>query len=130
MRAFSLVLKLIFGCIMMGLLLGFIVPFIINLFSADGLFELWELLLTFVVIIIILVFFVRLLKRFDFDFIQFKFLIITGILTCIMPIGGGLFGETGNEAIWQFMILGIAGSLFWSLPLVVWILISSSGKRI
>ena len=140
-RTLGLVLKLIFGSIIVGSLSGLIIPIVIKLFSLDGLFELWELLLTLLIIIIVLVFFVRFLTHYlsriiaikpliDFNFIQFKFLIIPGIFTCIIPMGGGLFGGTGNEPIWLFMLLGIVGSLFWSLPLVLWILISSLFKRI
>jgi hypothetical protein len=140
-RTLGLVLKLIFGSIIVGSLVGLILPFVIKLFSLDGSFELWELLLTLLIIITILVLFVRFLTHYlsriiaikpliDFNFIQFKFLIIPGILTCIIPMGGGLFGGTGNEPIWQFLVLGIVGSLFWSLPLILWILISSLFKRI
>ena len=140
-RTLGLVLKLIFGSIVVGSLVGLIVPFVLKLFSLDGLFELRELLLTFLIIIIILVFFVLFLTHYvsriiaikpaiDFNFIQFKLLIIPGILTCIIPMGGGLFGGTGNEPIWLFMLLGIVGSIFWSLPLVLWILLSSLFKRI
>ena len=134
-RTMGLVLKLIFGSIAVGSLVGLILPFIIKLFSLDKLFELWELLLTLLII------FIRFLTHYlsriidikpliDFNFKQFKFLIIPGILTCIIPMGGGLFGGTGNEPIWLFLVLGIVGSLFWSLPLILWILISSLFKRI
>ena len=140
-RTMGLVLKLIFGSIAVGSLVGLILPFIIKLFSLDKLFELWELLLTLLIIITILVLFIRFLTHYlsriidikpliDFNFKQFKFLIIPGILTCIIPMGGGLFGGTGNELIWLFLVLGIVGSLFWSLPLILWILISSLFKRI
>ena len=140
-RTMGLVLKLIFGSIAVGSLVGPILPFIIKLFSLDKLFELWELLLTLLIIITILVLFIRFLTHYlsriidikpliDFNFKQFKFLIIPGILTCIIPMGGGLFGGTGNEPIWLFLVLGIVGSLFWSLPLILWILISSLFKRI
>ena len=140
-RTMGLVLKLIFGSIAVGSLVGLILPFIIKLFSLDKLFELWELLLTLLIIITILVLFIRFLTHYlsriidikpliDFNFKQFKFLIIPGILTCIIPLVGGLFGGTGNEPIWLYLVLGIVGSLFWSLPLILWILISSLFKRI
>ena len=140
-RTMGLVLKLIFGSIAVGSLVGLIFPFVQELFSLDGVFDGWELLLTLLIIITILVLFIRFLTHYlsriidikpliDFNFKQFKFLIIPGILTCIIPIGGGLFGGTGNEPIWLFLVLGIVGSLFWSLPLILWILISSLFKRI
>ena len=102
------ILKLIFGSIVVGLFSGLIIPRVINAFSSDGSFELWELLLTF--LIIILVFFVRFLTHhlsriiaikphIDFNFTQFKFLSIPGVLTGIIPMGGGLFGGSGNEPI-------------------------------
>ena len=140
-RTMGLVLKLIFGSIAVGSLVGLILPFVQELFSLDEVFDGWELLLTLLIIITILVLFIRFLTHYlsriidikpliDFNFKQFKFLIIPGILTCIIPIGGGLFGGTGNEPIWLFLVLGIVGSLFWSLPLILWILISSLFKRI
>ena len=140
-RTMGLVLKLIFGSIAVGSLVGLIFPFVQELFSLDGVFDGWELLLTLLIIITILVLFIRFLTHYlsriidikpliDFNFKQFKFLIIPGILTCIIPLGGGLFGGTGNEPIWLFLVLGIVGSLFWSLPLILWILISSLFKRI
>ena len=139
-RTMGLVLKLIFGSIAVGSLVGLILPFVQELFSLDEVFDGWELLLTLLIIITILVLFIRFLTHYlsriidikpliDFNFKQFKFLIIPGILTCIIPIGGGLFGGTGNEPIWLFLVLGIVGSLFWSLPLILWILISSLFKR-
>ena len=139
-RTMGLVLKLIFGSIAVGSLVGLILPFVIKLFSLDTVFDLLELLLTLLIIITILVLFIRFLTHYlsriidikpliDFNFKQFKFLIIPGILTCIMPIGGILFSETGNKTIWLFLVSGIVGSLFWSLPLILWILISSLFKR-
>ena len=140
-RTMGLVLKLIFGSIAVGSLVGLILPFVQKLFSLDEVFDLLELLLTLLIIITILVLFIRFLTHYlsriidikpliDFNFKQFKFLIIPGIFTCIIPMGGGLFGGTGNEPIWLFLVLGIVGSLFWSLPLILWILISSLFKRI
>ena len=139
-RTMGLVLKLIFGSIAVGSLVGLILPFVQELFSLDEVFDGWELLLTLLIIITILVLFIRFLTHYlsriidikpliDFNFKQFKFLIIPGILTCIIPMGGGLFGGTGNEPIWLYLVLGIVGSLFWSLPLILWILISSLFKR-
>ena len=131
------ILKLIFGSIVVGLFSGLIIPRVINAFSSDGSFELSELLLTFLIIIIILVFLVRFLTRhlsriiaikphIDFNFTQFKFLSIPGVLTGIIPMGGGLFGGSGNEPIWIFILLGIVGSLFWSIPLFLWLFSESA----
>lgn len=139
-RTLGLVLKLIFGSVIVGSLVGLILPFVLKLFGRDGAIELWELGLTLVIVIVILAFFVRVCShhlsqnigvklRLDFNFTQFRFLIIPGILTCIIPMGGPLFGGTGNESMWGFMLLGIVGSIFWSLPLVLWILIHSLSKR-
>ena len=49
-RTLGLVLKLIFGSIVVGLFSGLIIPRVINAFSSDGSFELSELLLTFLII--------------------------------------------------------------------------------
>ena len=110
------ILKLIFGSIVVGLFSGLIIPRVINAFSSDGSFELLELWLTFLIIIIttnILVFLVRFLTHhlsriiaikphIDCNFTQFKFLSIPGVLTGIIPMGGGLFGGLGNEPIWEY----------------------------
>ena len=41
-------------------------------------------------------------------------------------MGGGLFGGSGNEPIWIFILLGIVGSLFWSIPLFLWLFSESA----
>ena len=135
-------LKLIFGSVIVGSLVGLLVPNILKLFTLDASFEFYELLLSFLIIIIILVLFVLFITNFlcriitirntallDFKFIQFRFLIIPGVLTCIFPMGGGLFGGTGNEPIGLFVLIGIGGSLFWSLPLILWLFIASLFRR-
>ena len=121
-------LALLFGSIMVGVLDGLIIPLLIKLFSGDQLFALWELIITFLIMIIILFGFIRYcLKVIKFKFLLF--LIIPGILTIIFPLGGGLFGGTGNEPIWQFILLGLIGSLFWSIPLFLWLLIAKLTKK-
>ena len=135
------ILKLVFGAILVGSLCGIVAPILIKLFSLDGLFEGWEVLITLVSTILILVFFVLFISGYlsrildikpqidFFNFKQFRFLSIPGILTIIVPLGIGLFGGTGNEPIWIFILLGIVGCLFWSVPLFLWLLISNAIKK-
>ena len=61
--------------------------------------------------------------------VQCKFVGIPGTLTLIIPLLGPLFGGTGNEPLWSFVILGIVGCLFWSIPLVIWFLIPLLMKK-
>lgn len=121
-------LVLFLGSIMVGTLDGFIFPFLIKLFSLDKELDIWELIITVLIMIVILFGFIR----FCLKFIKFKFLLFlipSGILTMIFPMLGPLFGGTGNEPIWQFLLLGMAGSLFWSIPLFLWLLIAKLTKK-
>ena len=41
-------------------------------------------------------------------------------LTLAIPVFGPAFGGSGNEPLWVFGILGLAGGLAWSIPFVIW----------
>ena len=120
-------------------------PSLLRIFSIDQSLSLWELLSSFVLAILILNIFALLLStriivftqstfmlRLNHFFcpVQCKFVGIPGTLTLIIPLLGPLFGGTGNEPFWAFVILGIVGCLVWTIPLFVWFLISLSMKKV
>ena len=137
--------KIVCSATLVGSLGGFVFPFLLRIFSIDQELSLWELLVSFVIAILILNIFVLLLStriiifnrstfmsRLNqfFSPVQCKFVGIPGTLTLIIPLLGPLFGGTGNEPLWAFVILGIVGCMFWSIPLVAWVLISLLMKKI
>jgi hypothetical protein len=139
------IIKIVCSATLVGSLGGFVFPFLLRIFSIDQELSLWELLVSFVIAILILNIFVLLLStriivfnrsifmsRLNqfFSPVQCKFVGIPGTLTLIIPLLGPLFGGTGNEPLWAFVILGIVGCMFWSIPLVAWFLISLLMKKI
>ena len=137
--------KIVCSVTLVGLLSGLVFPFLLRLFSIDQSLSLWELLVSFVIASFILNTFALLLStriiifnhssfmfRLNHFFgpVQCKFVGIPGTLTLIIPLLGPLFGGTGKEPFWAFAILGIAGCLFWSIPLFVWPLISLLMKKV
>ena len=133
------IIKIVCSATLVGSLGGFVFPSLLRIFSIDQSLSLWELLVSFVIAILILNIFALLLStriivfnqstfmfRLNHFFcpVQCKFVGIPGTLTLIIPLLGPLFGGTGNEPFWAFVILGIVGCLFWSIPLFVWFLIS------
>ena len=133
------IIKIVCSATLVGALAGLVFPFLLTTFSIDQSLSLWELLVSFVIAILILNIFALLLStriivfkqstsmfRLNHFFcpVQCKFVGIPGTLTLIIPLLGPLFGGTGNEPFWAFVILGIVGCLLWSIPLFVWFLIS------
>ena len=133
------IIKIVCSATLVGSLGGFVFPLSLRLFSIDQALSLWELLVSFVIAILILNIFALLLSTRIIVFNQFtfvsrlnhffspvqcKFVGIPGTLTLIIPLLGPLFGGTGDEPFWAFVILGIVGCLLWSIPLFVWFLIS------
>ena len=139
------IIKIVCSATLVGSLSGFVFPSLLRFFSIDQSLSLWELLVSFVIAILMLNIFALLLStrimvfnqstfvsrlNHFFSPIQCKFIGIPGTLTLIIPLLGPLFGGTGNEPFWAFVILGIVGCLLWSIPLVVWFLISLLMKQI
>lgn len=137
--------KIVCSAAIIGAIGGIVFPSLIRIFSINGSLELWELLVSFFIAVLILNIFALLLStriivfnqsafvsRLNqfFSPIQCKFVGIPGTLTLIIPLLGPLFGGTGNEPTWAFAILGIVGCLFWSIPLFIWFLISFLVKKI
>ena len=139
------IIKIVCSATLVGSLSGFVFPSLLRFFSIDQSLSLWELLVSFVIAVLILNIFALLLStriivfsqstfmlrlNHFFSPVQCKFVGIPGTLTLIIPLLGPLFGGTGNEPLWELVILGIVGCLFWSIPLVVWFLISLLMKKV
>ena len=138
-------IKIVCSARLVGSVGWFVFPSSLRIFSLDQSLSLWELLASFVIAILMLNIFALLLatriiiftqstfvcrlNRF-FSPNQCKFVGIPGTLTLIIPLLGPLFGGTGNEPFWAFVILGIVGCLVWTIPLFVWFLISLSMKKV
>ena len=52
-----------------------------------------------------------------------KFIMLLAItyLTFFIPVLGAVFGSSGSEPFWQFVMLGLLGGLGWSIPFALWI---------
>ena len=139
------IIKIVCLATLVGSLGGFVFPFLLKMFSIDGDFSLWELLVSLIIASLTLNIFALLLstriivfKQFTivsrlnhfFSPVQCKFVGVPGTLTLIIPLLGPLFGGTGKEPLWAFALLGIVGCLFWSIPLFAWFLISLLMKKI
>jgi len=113
------------SAILVGLLAGLVFPYVIKLFSQDQLLSLVEFVLSVAVTGLIINLFAIAISR-----PSSKFSGIPGTLTLFIPILGPLAGGTGKEPFWIFVILGIVGCLFWSIPLFLGIFISAVNKKI
>ena len=93
-------LVLFFGSIMVGTVDGLIFPFLIKLFSLDKELDIWELIITVLIMIVILFGFIR----FCLKFIKFKFLLFlipSGILTMIFDAGTIIW----RDRKWTYMAI-------------------------
>lgn len=139
------IIKMVCSAALVGSLGGFVFPSLLRIFSIDQSLSLWELLVSFIIAILILNIFalllstrIRVFNQSTFMFrlnhffcpVQCKFVGIPGTLTLIIPLLGPLFGGTGDEPFWAFVILGIVGCLLWSIPLFAWFLISLLMKKV
>ena len=87
-----------------------------ELLTADQIFELWELGLTLGSILVMALLFSMVTKS------KILMMLPVALLTMVMPMLGALFGASGSEPLWQFVLLGMAGGLFWGLPFTIWAL--------
>jgi hypothetical protein len=85
-----------------------------DLFTSDSNFSLWE----FAISIIIAGSASLLISKLSHSKSGF-FLVVT-YMTLLIPVLGALFGSSGSEPLWQFGLLGLFGSLFWSVPFSIW----------
>ena len=51
---------------------------------------------------------------------KFVMLLAITYLTFFIPVLGAVFGSSGSEPFWQFVMLGLLGGLGWSIPFALW----------
>ncbi len=51
---------------------------------------------------------------------RFVMLLAVTYLTFFIPVLGAVFGSSGSEPFWQFVMLGLLGGLGWSIPFALW----------
>ena len=102
---------IIFGLV--GLLTGVTFHLMNLLLSTDGIFKLWEFVISLFFPMILSIIISRFLKK------NTLVVITVSMLTLVIPVLGPSFGGTGSEPIWTFALLGLIGGLFWGFPFVV-----------
>jgi hypothetical protein len=96
--------------------LGTALSFILvhDLLATDQMFEAWEFGLALVVPALIALLIGRVCHIGKSTLLQVAY------LTLLIPVLGPAFGGNGEEPLWSFAILGLAGGLGWSIPFVIW----------
>ena len=51
---------------------------------------------------------------------RFVMVLAVTYLTLFIPVLGAVFGSSGSEPFWQFVMLGLLGGLGWSIPFALW----------
>ncbi|MDE0745089.1 MAG: hypothetical protein OSB66_05095 [SAR202 cluster bacterium] len=85
-----------------------------DVFTSDSNFSLWEFGISLIVTGSVSLLISKLTRS------KSVFLLIVTYLTLLIPVLGALFGSSGSEPLWQFGLLGLIGSLFWSVPFSIW----------
>ena len=85
-----------------------------DLLTRDSRLDLWEFGVALSVPLLVTIVFTSATKT--------KFMIFFPItyLTLFIPTLGAIFGSSGSEPFWQFVMLGLIGGLGWSIPLALW----------
>ena len=85
-----------------------------DLLTRDSRLDLWEFGVTLSVPLLVTIVFTSATKT--------KFMIFLPItyLTLFIPTIGAIFGSSGSEPFWQFVMLGLIGGSGWSIPLALW----------
>ena len=81
-----------------------------DVFTSDSDFSLWEFGISLIIAGSVSLFISKLTHS------KGGFLLIVTYMTLLIPVLGALFGSSGSEPLWQFGLLGLFGSLFWSVP--------------
>ena len=97
-----------------GLVSTLVFKFTHDVFTSDSNFSLWE----FVISLIITGSVSLLISKLSHS--KSVFLLVVTYMTLLIPVLGALFGSSGSEPLWQFGLLGLFGSLFWSVPFSIW----------
>ena len=85
-----------------------------NFLTRDSNLHLWEFGVILSIPLVVTIVFTSVTKT--------KFIIFLPVtyLTFFIPTLGAIFGSSGSEPFWQFVMLGLAGGLGWSIPLALW----------
>lgn len=86
-----------------------------DVFTSDSNFSLWE----FAISLIVTGSVALLISKISHS--KSVFLLVVTYMTLLIPVLGALFGSSGSEPLWQFGLLGLFGSLFWSVPFSIWV---------
>ena len=84
-------------------------------FTSDSNFSLWEFAISLIVTGSVSLLISKLSHS------KGVFLLVVTYMTLLIPVLGALFGSSGSEPLWQFGLLGLFGSLFWSVPFSIWV---------
>ena len=85
-----------------------------DVFTSDSDFSLWEFAISLIITGSVSLLISKLTHS------KSVFLLIVTYMTLLIPVLGALFGSSGSEPLWQFGLLGLFGSLFWSVPFSIW----------
>ena len=86
-----------------------------DVFTSDSNFSLWEFAISLIVTGSVSLLISKLSHS------KGVFLLVVTYMTLLIPVLGALFGSSGSEPLWQFGLLGLFGSLFWSVPFSIWV---------
>ena len=86
-----------------------------DVFTSDSNFSLWEFAISLIVTGSVSLLISKLSHS------KGVFLLVVTYMTLLIPVLGALFGSSGSEPLWQFGLLGLFGSLFWSVPFSIWL---------
>ena len=88
-----------------------------DILTQDNIFEFWEFVLTLFIPSLTGIIFSKILKL-----KLIKFIFISN-LTFIVPILGASFGSSGSEPFVMYILLGLGGGAFWSLPFIIYTIV-------
>ncbi|MBM03505.1 MAG: hypothetical protein CL766_01800 [Chloroflexi bacterium] len=88
-----------------------------DILTQDNLFEFWEFVLTLFIPSLSAIIFSKILKL-----KLIKFIAISN-LTFVVPILGASFGASGSEPFITYILLGLVGGAFWSLPFTIYTIV-------
>ena len=102
---------------LLGAFVSILFTLIHDILTQDNLFEFWEFLLTLFIPSLTAIIFSKILKL-----ALIKFIAISN-LTFIVPILGASFGASGSEPFISYVLLGLVGGAFWSLPFIIYTIV-------
>ncbi len=85
-----------------------------DVLTRDSRLDLWEFGVALSIPCLVAVIFSSAIKTKFITFVSITY------LTFFIPTLGGVFGSSGSEPFWQFVMLGLVGGLGWSIPFALW----------